>query len=99
MIRLPFLIRRIVGESMLPLLHPNQVIVVARTRHVRPGELVLFCHQGLEKIKRVTKTDRDLLYVVGDNKNVSTDSRDFGWLPRSAVRGKIVLPRMHKRSR
>lgn len=87
-----FLLRRVVGRSMLPTLNGGQLIVVYCGRW-RVGDVVLLRHNGLEKIKRVVQIDGARVFVVGDNEAQSTDSRHFGWLPRASVRGKVVWPR------
>jgi hypothetical protein len=33
-----------------------------------------------------------LVYVVGDNASMSTDSRQFGWLPAGAIRAVVIWP-------
>lgn len=90
-----FLLRRVTGESMLPALRPGQ-LVVARSffRGVRPGDIVIIRHDGLEKIKRVQKVRTREFYVVGDNSPQSTDSRSFGWLTQEQLLAKIIWPRI-----
>ena len=82
-------IRRVVGNSMLPTLRPGQVIIGLGGDHflsrwysplLRPGRIVIVRHNGLEKIKRITELKKDQIYVLGDNPSASTDSRHFGWL-------------------
>ncbi len=84
------LVRRVVGDSMLPTLRPNQIVVASGWLSVRPGYVALIGHNGLEKIKRISKISNDSLYVIGDNPLYSTDSRDFGWLPKSAIIGRVL---------
>ncbi len=41
--------------------------------------------------KRITKIDGDQFFIQGDNKKESTDSRNFGWVGRKEILGKIML--------
>lgn len=86
------LVRRVVGESMLPTLPPGR-IVVAVHRRMRPGTVVVIQHEGREKIKRIHAIEGARVYVLGDNPEASTDSRHFGWLPGSNVLGVVIWPR------
>jgi type IV secretory pathway protease TraF len=87
---------------MLPRLRPGSLVVAlklpAKLRsNIKVGQVVIIDHNGLEKIKRVAKVRGNKkgneVYVLGDNPLASTDSRNFGWLPSSAVRAKVVWPR------
>lgn len=92
-------VRRVVGESMLPGLRPGQLVVGRRfIRHVQPGMVVVVRHNGLEKIKRVMTVEPAGLELRGDNEAASTDSRHFGLVPHSAVVAKVVWPASYKRS-
>lgn len=88
------LLRRVVGKSMLPTLRPGQ-IVIARQRftYIKPGDVVVLQHDGIEKIKRVTSIDGSKVLVEGDNPQASTDSRHFGSVPRQAIVGKVLFVR------
>jgi nickel-type superoxide dismutase maturation protease len=87
------LVRRVVGNSMLPVLTPGTVILAwTRPIRLRPGDIVVLRHDGIEKIKRVRAVDGRRVYVLGDNAAASTDSRAFGWLDRSIVRGRVWWP-------
>ena len=88
-----FMVRRIVGASMLPRFRPGRIVLGWRARHVRTGDVVILMHDGLEKIKRVDRVKGDKLYVLGDNSAASTDSRHFGWLPVTSVKARVLWPR------
>lgn len=81
---------------MSPSLRPHQIVIGYNTQNVTVGDVVIVRHNNLEKIKRIHQQADDQVYVVGDNDTSSTDSRHFGWLPRSAVSAKVVWPRSKK---
>ncbi len=84
-------VRRVRGRSMLPYLNPGQVVIgYGWFRSVKPQDIVIFEHQGKEKIKRVFVVGADGLIVVGDNKPESTDSRHFGPVAMNKVRAKVI---------
>lgn len=91
----PFLARRIVGHSMLPALPPGTLVFCARFfRKLSPGDIVIFNHDGKEKIKRVHEIDKSgKIYLLGDHSSASTDSRHFGKLERHSVIAKVVWPK------
>ena len=89
-----FMIRRIVGGSMLPHLTPGKVVFGWRAHRLKIGDVVILFHDGLEKIKRIDHIDGEKLYVLGDNPVMSTDSRQFGLVERSQVLARIVWPRV-----
>jgi nickel-type superoxide dismutase maturation protease len=87
-------IRYVEGMSMAPALRPGMLVVALRqVRRLRIGDIVIVRHEGLDKIKRVTDLDAYKLFVEGDNKPYSTDSRHFGWVARNNLRGKVIWPR------
>src|SRR5687767_14622256 len=85
------LIRRVIGDSMRPVLQPGSIVVaVGLRRPIRSGDVVIVCHGGLEKVKRVLEVHDQHVYLTGDNAAASTDSRTFGWLHVSAIAGRVV---------
>jgi SOS-response transcriptional repressor LexA len=79
---------------MAPALHAGQLVVGRQTRELKPGDVVIVSHNGLEKIKRIERQQGDLIYLLGDNPGASTDSRDFGWLPAKTIVAKVVWPKL-----
>lgn len=79
---------------MLPIFRPGHILLAVRDeREPKTGDVVLIRHGGLEKVKRLKQLKDDRIFVEGDNQARSTDSRSFGWLHRSAIRGRVVWPR------
>ena len=79
---------------MLPVLKAGQLVIGRQTRELRPGDVVIVSHDGLEKIKRIERQQGDLIYLLGDNAAASTDSRQFGWVQASHIVAKVVWPKL-----
>jgi len=88
------MLRQVEGDSMAPALKAGQLVVGRQTRDLKPGDVVIVSHNGLEKIKRIEKQQGDLIYLLGDNASASTDSRDFGWLSAKHIIAKVVWPKL-----
>ena len=75
--------------------HGDQVVVWwARRPQPRPGTVLLVDLPGerglgIKRLQRREETGE--LWLVGDNPAGSTDSREFGAVPPSALRGRVVL--------
>lgn len=89
-----FVVRQVQGDSMAPALHKGQLVIGRATRELRPGDVVIVSHDGLEKIKRIEKQQGDLIYLLGDNAAASTDSRSFGWVQAKHIVAKVVWPKL-----
>jgi nickel-type superoxide dismutase maturation protease len=85
-----FFIRRVEGLSMAPTFTPGRIVFAWRLRKPRVGDVVIVRHHHLELIKRISQIDGDRVYLLGDNPDESTDSREYGWLSVASVMG-IVL--------
>ncbi len=86
-------IRRVEGQSMSPILPPGRIIIGWGRGRPKVGQLIVFRHDGLEKIKRVSRIDNNEYFVEGDNTASSTDSRQFGCINFSHVMGRVIWPR------
>jgi phage repressor protein C with HTH and peptisase S24 domain len=80
---------------MLPSYKPGHLIVVS-TRRKQPqlGQVVVIRHNGFEKLKRIDRIEHNRVYVLGDNAQASTDSRQFGWLSVNDIQAKVVWPKV-----
>ncbi len=82
------------GESMQPTLQPGDRLLVVRTPKARPGQLVAVPdprQPDRTLIKRVAAISGGTLTVRGDNPAATTDSRTFGPVGRSTIRGRAVF--------
>jgi nickel-type superoxide dismutase maturation protease len=83
----------VAGGSMRPALEPGDRLLLVRRRSYRPGAVVAVAdpRDGRLLVKRVAAVEPDgRLLVTGDDPEASTDSRTFGPVPRSLVRGQAV---------
>lgn len=87
-----FLVRRVHGNSMLPTLKHGQIVIALKAKKPKANDIIVFEHDGREKIKRIQSIKNNTAFVIGDNLAASTDSRKFGPIQRSAIRG-VVLKR------
>lgn len=87
------------GSSMQPLLEPGDRLLIDRwtyrQRPPLPGEVLLvLARDGRPVVKRLRRApdgSAEGLWVEGDNSLDSEDSRRFGALPASSVRGRVVF--------
>ena len=82
---------------MLPSLAHGKVVIATSMLRPKVGRTVVIQHDGLEKIKRVTKVRDAEIFVEGDNKASSTDSRQFGWVQKKSVLGVVIRPKWSRR--
>jgi len=76
---------------MLPTLKSGQdVLVWYWFLNPKIGDLVAIKVNGKEMVKRIQSTNGRRYFVVGDNEKESTDSRNFGWIRKSEIIGKVV---------
>ena len=78
---------------MMPVLPPGTLVAARRPTRMRQGDVVIFYHEGREKIKRISELKDGRVYLLGDHADASTDSRQFGWIPLEMVIAKVIWPR------
>lgn len=85
------------GNSMFPTLKSGQDILCFNWAYFfsepKKGDIIVIKHGGKEVIKRIHKVNDRSVDVYGDNKNESTDSRNFGPIDRSRIIGKVIFVR------
>ena len=81
---------------MSPALVQTDTILVSKwIGKVKKDDIILLQNpQEKEKIHFIIKRVKDIknnkIYVEGDNKNKSRDSRHFGWIDKSCIYGKMI---------
>jgi nickel-type superoxide dismutase maturation protease len=81
------------GTSMAPTLLPGDRLLVARLGRIVPGHLVALPdprHPGRLVVKRVAALSEGEVELLGDNPEHSTDSRSFGPVPLTSLRGRVL---------
>lgn len=88
----PLLIFTIHGNSMLPKFRPGTKVVVWRYGKIQKGDVVVLQdpRTGRMILKRVKEIRQDEYYVLGDNSYESTDSRNYGWVGKKHIVGKVI---------
>lgn len=84
---------QVAGDSMRPGFQPGDRLLVGPTLRVRIGQVVAVTdprEPGRLLIKRVYAVTRWSIDVRGDNEPASTDSRQFGPVPRSRLAGRVI---------
>jgi nickel-type superoxide dismutase maturation protease len=89
--------RRISGNSMQPTLKNGQIVCVLRTRNFTQNDVVVAHVKRREVIKRIEKINEGKVYLVGDNKDSSTDSREYGFVADRYIEGRVIWPKTHRR--
>jgi phage repressor protein C with HTH and peptisase S24 domain len=84
-------LRRTIGQSMYPNIKSGTLVVAINIKP-RVGDVIVFRHNGIDKIKRVSEVFMDNLSVMGDNTTESTDSRHFGSISKLSVIGRVIWP-------
>lgn len=83
---------------MEPTIKQGQSVLVSAIPYLfsRPkiDDVVAFKKKRKVFIKRITKidpsADGEKYFVKGDNENDSMDSRQFGWIERKEIIGKVI---------
>jgi nickel-type superoxide dismutase maturation protease len=82
------------GHSMFPTLKEGEDILSFNWafigRKPKVGEIIVLNYKGRDMVKRVIKVDGEEIFVEGDNKLASTDSRDFGAVSKQDIIGKVI---------
>ncbi|MBW4061170.1 S26 family signal peptidase [Candidatus Saccharibacteria bacterium] len=78
--------------SMAPSYQPGQILIGWRWGRARAGRVAVIRH-GQPIIKRLIHRIHNDWWVEGDNKAVSTDSRQFGPIAASEIEAVIIWPK------
>jgi len=86
---------RISGHSMEPVIKNGETVLVSSIPYFfskpKIGDIVAFRKLEQVFVKRITRIDGDEYFLKGDNKKDSLDSRDFGWIKKKDVLGRLIF--------
>lgn len=80
---------------MTPSLNESEEVITISYFFTKPkiGDIVVFRDivPPFVFCKRITKIFNDKIWVEGDNKKISIDSRKFGYIEKSNIIGKVII--------
>jgi phage repressor protein C with HTH and peptisase S24 domain len=89
---MPLGLYRVRGESMLPTFKPGAILVGAHWRLIKPKiGMPVVIKKDRALVKRIKKIDSNGIWVEGDNKVASTDSRTFGYIKPKEIEAIIFM--------
>lgn len=81
----------VTGSSMQPTLQPGDYVLIRRSSTLKPGQMVLLEDEKFRLvIKRLISKSSAGWWVLGDNLAQSIDSRQFGAVAESQIKGVVV---------
>jgi nickel-type superoxide dismutase maturation protease len=86
----PLGLYRVVGDSMRPTYKPGDTLLGLRWFTPKPGQIVV-AQTGIPLIKRIIRFDGNQIWIEGDNRSASTDSRHFGPIAPDKLEAKIIF--------
>ena len=89
----PLMVRRIVGQSMSPTLNAGDIVIGYRWRRTHGTNTVVIAVMDREVIKRIHAVTLGGITLLGDNLNLSTDSRQKGLVQPGSIRAIVIWPR------
>ena len=91
---IPYFAVRIIGPSMEPTLANGELWLARKSlKNLNEGHVIVFQHPTrpqLTQVKRVIRPHDSGWWVEGDNRDHSTDSREFGAVAHIWIQGVLV---------
>lgn len=85
---------KISGHSMEPILKNKDSILVSGLLYLfkkpKINDIVAFVYKDKVLVKRIVKITNEKYFLAGDNNKDSFDSREFGFVSKNQILGKII---------
>jgi len=85
----PLKLYRVNGSSMLPTYQPGDVLITWSWFRPRVGQVVISSHER-NLVKRIREISGRAVWLEGDNRAASTDSRQFGPVDVKQISSRVV---------
>ena len=94
----PIIIFKVEGRSMEPTYRLGSILIIINFKFyqiIQKRDVIVLKDPRNNKLilKRINKIEDKKYFVLGDNKNESTDSRVFGYITRKNIIGKVIFPK------
>ncbi len=86
-----FSLFRVSGHSMEPFLKEGSVVFTLSFFPIKISDVVVVKYDNKKLIKRVIEIKNGKMYLEGDNKKDSLDSKKIGWIDRENILGKVIF--------
>lgn len=91
LLQIVFGITVVEGESMQPAIADGSIVVFNRLEKTyEADDIVIAQADGQQIIKRIQSIDEEEVFLIGDNREESLDSRSFGTVNMEAIRGRVI---------
>ena len=85
------MIYKVFEQSMEPSIKEGSYLLINRWyRSLSKEDVVVLRVKDMTFVKRIKKISGNNIFVVGDNEKVSVDSRQFGWVRKEDIIGKLI---------
>ena len=84
---------QIYGSSMTPSLQDGEIVLSVKDAAPETGEIIAFYYNNKVLVKRVIGGSEDKIFVLGDHRSVSVDSRNvaIGCVSEDQIVGQILF--------
>ncbi len=86
-----YFIKRIVGLPGETVIIDGNKTIIKNSEHPEGFELGEKYTSSTRDDKEVVTVDQNNYFVMGDNRQVSSDSRNWGELPRTDISGRVIM--------